>query len=325
MYAKGRGGKMSDNKTYEDKIQNKVEREYDRNFLNEEKAKEYLDAYNEGSLYYHYAYSPLADSFSDEKKHELKTLLYKLKHEDLKVISRNKSDDALDSVFDYSLVYMIKMYFDDDFPFGYQEREYLRHKRIMNRRLKDVKERVLIPPNFNDNSSFGISEMIEYQKNRKWGDNKLKPRVKGKTLLLFDFPNMEEEQNSTSLIRYTFLNKFENVEIPAKYMIKYDYKRKKMISAGSFLASLHSLYTRHSGYSGVDKFYSKYEIICFNLFLFPVRDKHIEVFMNFLISFQSHHPDIYIKDVSGKGYNAYQKYSFYEKLKNSLIDVSVIK
>lgn len=300
---------------------------YTGNVMSQEEAELVKDNMKGGVLYNFYVNSPLADTFDKYERLEIKTLIYKLIHDDLKCVQTNtdKGNNQYDNLYHQSALLMQKLYWHYDFPFGYQEDDYNRHEEKMKRVLKDVKEKVLDVPNFNSNSSCGLDAIRDYMSNRKWADKTTKPIVRGKTILLFDFPNMSyDEQKAKGLILYTFFNKFENVEVPPVYMIKMRNTNENYM-VYSFLNLLNDLYNKPLGYKMNDEKMSKFEVICFNTFLFPIRDKHIEVFMNYIISFQNKHPNIYIKDVSGKGYNAYKKYSFYNKLKDSLIDVSVIK
>ncbi len=301
------------------------------NTMTEEEAQAAVSKLTGILLYDSYVNSALIDQFGHYEKSKFQAIIYNLKYMDLPLISDwNKEgfiDEDVDTIFKYWLIFQQEVYDNPLFPFGYLEKEYERHMKIMKRRLEDVKSKQLIPPNFKSNKSFGLDEMMEFIDKRKFACNEIRPLVKGKTLMMPAFLGFRiEEQKFSNLSRYLYINKFDNVEIPAKYFIKYDYATESNYFMDSFLAKLRILEKWSiKGYEDTTKYLCEYEIICFNLFLFPIRDKHIESFMNFIIAFQVGHPKIYIKDVSGKGYSIYKKYSFYEKLRNSRIDVSLIK
>lgn len=237
------------------------------------------------------------------------------------------------------------------FPFGYRQEFYERHKKIMLKRHADMKSKLLIPPNFKDGSTFGLSEMQEYLNDKSKRGISPRPKVKGKTFFLsYSSPKLVEDYengrefkaNSYTTIYYrevdfnkeyitnvTFMNHFDNVEHPLNYLldIKYKFLKEGKENLDYRWESIKSitklLITIGSGYDFWDKRLSYYDIICFNLFEFPLRGLVIETVMNFLLTFHKKHPNIYIKDVSGLGYYPYKDYPFYEELLASTIDVGI--
>lgn len=130
------------------------------------------------------------------------------------------------------------------------------------------------------------------------------------------------------IINVTFMNHFDNVEHPLKYLLKW---KEKLLLEGhdedyswlSIFSFNATLIQNADGYNIMDRDCAKYDIICFNFFELPIRDIVIETMMTFLLAFHKRHPNIYIKDVSGLGYLPYKKFSFYEELLASKIDVGV--
>lgn len=298
-----------------------------------------------------YVSSPVARFFDSEpnRKNMLISSLYKLLYgkvvdydwfKDTGFVNRIRGvGDVKFSMIDTVILGRL-IYLNKDFPFGYFPVEYARHKRIMDKRYYDVKERRLIPPNFKSSDSYGLKEMIEYVSDKRNRLDKARPKVKGKTLLLtayepncwstvFDEITQTEKYDSFDrefITRITFLNKLDNVEHPLSYFINYNYcdnkdDGKRAIynwkSLNEFLETL----VNYSGHAGLNESLSKQDIICFNVFEFPLKPVVIETFMSFMIPFSKKHPNIYIKDISGRGYSAYKNYAFYDELLKSTIDI----
>lgn len=221
-----------------------------------------------------------------------------------------------------------------DFPFGYQATYYERHKKIMNRRFEDIKTKQLDIPNFKEAKRYGLQKMEEYLNDKDNRFTKTRPLVQGKTLTITSFSHFSDSYKSKSdIINFTFLNKFENVMHPMNYFVKYNYdfstikekaSRYQLFRLESFFADFQE--RPGSFFETFDWYCSDFfDIICFNIFTLPLRAIEAETFMNFLIAFHKKYPHIYIKDISGRGYNAYRKYSFYENLLKTKIDIHVIK
>ena len=289
-------------------------------------------AINDDIWYQSAANISIAEYLNINQRRKLEKAIYTLKYEDVPLYilenENNESGKNDETLFSYSLNYYQAIYMNSNFPFGYREEEFNIHKKIMMRRYHDIKNHVLIPPNFKEPSPSGLEEMMQYLDSRKFASQDRKPTVKGKTLILpkvqierAESPNLEE------MIRYTFVNKFENVEVPISYLLKHNYYDDNF---GYGFMSIYIILTYlkqlcMEGYEKITKNLAEYEIICFNIWMIPLRDKYIEEFMIFLIAFQKGHPHIYIKDISGRGYNSYKKFSFYNDLKESRIDISVIR
>lgn len=237
------------------------------------------------------------------------------------------------------------------FPFGFREEAYNRHKKIMMKRYDDIKAKLLIPPNFKDGLSYGLSEMNEYLSDKNKRNITTRPKVKGKTFILnYSNPKLVEDVengrkfeatsyitkyyrevgfNREFITNVTFLNRFDNVEHPLNYLLDWKYKfvkhGKEKLNYGwesiDIFAAL--LIKSGRGYESWDEDLSHYDIICFNLFELPLRELVIETIIKFLLAYQKKHPNVYIKDISGLGYYPYKNYPFYEELRASKIDVGV--
>lgn len=270
----------------------------------------------------------ISDYFSDYNSKRIKKAMYELKkgNAPFLYVATDRLQKDGKTLLEYWIDYYSFVYKNASFPFGHKTLKFERHKKKMLRRYEDVKNKSLIPPNFNSVTTIGLNDMKNYIDNRSFYSRTPKPKVKGKTLILpmFKF----EVNNSMKLndwIIFTYINKFDNVEIPAKYLIKHDYKDEDSLYQINSIYSMLYDFNRNglNGYKRATEYFSKFQVICFNLFLAPMRDKHLEDFMSYLLAFQLGHPDIYIKDISGRGYNVYRKFSFYDELLNSRIDVSV--
>lgn len=236
------------------------------------------------------------------------------------------------------------LYYNANFPFGYHERAYKRHHHIMSKRHEDIKSKLFIPPNFNSSNSYGLEEMRDYLNDKVNTYKKKRPKVKGRTFVITaSKPQMKFSSEGESLksfsgfetyskdyaIRHTFLNHYDNVEHPISYFIKFKFASDNVYGR-KFIPTyawdtlpeiIINMLNPVLGFNFFNREFENYDIICFNLFELPLRESIIEYFMNFMLSFHQGHPNIYIKDISGMGYSAYMKYSFYERLLNSNIDI----
>jgi len=304
----------------------------------------------------HYLGYSFLDAFDDKTKNAIATVMYafifgKLKSKDLDNIDWYKeprfnnynlfNEQTKYSYIDYSFV-MEVIYRSKAFPFS-DDREFNRHKFVMEKRHVDLKNGLIKPPVFFDGSSYGVAEVKNHLRHRLSGK---KPKVKGKTLFLsiyyhglddnmhmINSANADDFYESFSkgyLINWNYGNKFDNVEHPMRYFLPGKALERKFFEDGRYYPYyLHvsiagfcsSNYKAKFSYEAQEKLYSRYDIICFNLFELPIKKEIIEDFMSYILVFQRKHPEIYIKDVSGRGLYAYRKYSFYEKLKKSEIDV----
>ena len=236
------------------------------------------------------------------------------------------------------------MYSNPNFPYGYNVDAYNRHTLIMKKRHEDIKSGKVQIPNFFSERKIGLNEMRKYIDERDNNLNVPKPTVMGKTLLLTRavprdlFINWHLEKvkfGMQYMINFTFLNKFDNVLHPMSYFIKHHYDTIFKTDTGdlTYPTERSNLYTwlmistfiREYQNNVKFKFFEKfvkYDIICFNVMDIPYSDEFIENFMTALLDFQKFAPYVYIKDLSGRGYSQYQRYSFYDELRVSRIDVT---
>ncbi|MBI9013840.1 MAG: hypothetical protein JEZ08_16520 [Clostridiales bacterium] len=279
-----------------------------------------------------YFYSKIFDYLEDWESEYLRNILFGLQFADLPLIVKESGTDTVfkegdDSI--HALIFKLARFnYHKEFPFGYKEEEYNRHYKKMKKRRDDIKTGLLPPPKFRLKESSGLKEMMKYIDNKKFGDQRAKPKVKGKTLILpRHYLLTHGKPKFRDLVNISFLNNFDNVEVPLNYLLKNNYNSYKgdNYDCVSLVKIINDL-TNGQGlreYEMANELFERFEIICFNLFMYPLKGQYVETFMKFLIAFQIGHPDIYIKDVSGKGYSVYKKYSFYDDLVNSRIDISV--
>lgn len=218
------------------------------------------------------------------------------------------------------------------FPFGFQAANFERHKKIMERRYLDIKSRELDIPDFKENKRYGLNKILDFMKDKENRFNQKRPKVQARTLTITSYSYTTlDEQNKSHIINFTFLNKFENVMHPMSYFIKQNYhedtrknpNRYQFYRIESFFADLEAM--PHMFYDRIDWYISNhFDVLCFNIFTLPLRAVDVETFLNFLLAFHKKHPNIYIKDISGRGYQAYRKYACYEELLESNIDIHVI-
>jgi hypothetical protein len=269
----------------------------------------------------------LLSHFHNQEKSDLKCYLYNIQTIQYKRTFNNFEEaDSMNGSF-LNVQHLLLNH--PEFPFGYAQKEYEQFKRILNKRYEDIISRRLTPPNFKDENSYGLNEMRAYLNDASLVGTP-KPKVKGKTILITmaDYSANCEHQTKRNIINNAFLHNFENVEHPMSYLLKWDYtthvdhrKSGMNVVYGALNLAYRLMYVR-SSYEIIDNHLSEYEIILFNFFAYPLRDRYIDVMMNFLLVFHKQHPQIYLKDVSGVGYNGYRKYSFYEELVGSKIDIS---
>jgi|GEM_PF-2804981 len=268
----------------------------------------------------------IEDYLTDPEKMMLKKSIFELNRGISPLV--NNQRDRLSSKGkthrEYWCEYYQLVYWNDNFPYGIGISSYERHMKLMRRRHRDVKNRTLRPPNFKSIKPIGLRKIKSYLDCETKEIEK--PVVIGRTLILPMIPlKNERSMDLKECINFTYLNKFDNVQVPAMFMLKHDYLiSDSNYKFGSFYWVLYELERNGlSGYKNVTEYFETFHVICFNLFLAPMRDCYIEVIMKFLIAFQLGHPNIYVKDVSGRGYNVYEKYSFYQELRSSRIDISV--
>lgn len=296
--------------------------------LNNEKANQLMKELKANRYEVSYIELSIEKYISSFEKNNLRKAIYELRSgkSPLTINTKDRLSFTGRTLKEYWIDYYQIVYLNNNFPYGVNESSFNRHKRIMTRRYEDVNSKVLKPPNFSSSKPYGLKEMSEYIDSKK-RVNQPKPKVKGRTLILPMVPiHKAGIMNLSESITFTYINKFENVQVPTSYLIKFDYfdstSNYKFTSIYDVVREIQR--NGINGYKNATKFFESFEIICFNLFLSALRDKYLEIFIKFLLAFQLGHPDIYIKDVSGRGYNVYEKYSFYDELRSSRIDVSVL-